>query len=180
MGTNTRPPTPKQRISIRLGLCACAEFSDGFSGATSSPFRYIWTQSAETTTDAIDGNISWESTPPVVIIPLIQSMMVVTSPIGEKAPPALAAIIIMPPKIIRSLASATSLRSTIIITMLVVRLSRMAERIKVMMVILQSSARLFLVARASCTKKKPPLASTISTIVMAPIRKKRISHVSPR
>ena len=33
------------------------------------------------------------STPCVVITPLIQSMMVVTSPIGEKAPPELAAII---------------------------------------------------------------------------------------
>ncbi len=39
-----------------------------------------------------------------------------------------------------------------IITILVVRLSRMADRINVIIVMRQSSLRLLVVARASCTK----------------------------
>ncbi len=52
---------------------------------------------------------------------------------------------IIPPNSIRSFGSATSFRSTITITILVVRLSRIAERINVMNVMRHSKARLLLV-----------------------------------
>ena len=80
----------------------------------------------------------------------------------------------------RSLWSFTSLRNTIIITMLVVRLSSTAESTNVINVTRHSSVCLCLVCKRSRTKLKPPLASTISTMVMAPMRKNRISQVSPR
>ena len=51
---------------------------------------------AGTTTLMSEGKNTFIITPSVVIMPRIQSMMVVTSPMGEKAPPELAAIIIMP------------------------------------------------------------------------------------
>ena len=42
-------------------------------------------------TEAIAGKNNSLMTPAAVMLPLIQSMMVVTSPIGENAPPLLAA-----------------------------------------------------------------------------------------
>ena len=119
-------------------------------------------------------------TPAAVITPLFQSMMVVTSPIGENAPPELAAMMTREAYITRSLRSLTSLRNIIIITMEVVRLSRMALRIKVMMAIRHSNERLLFVFSVSLTKLKPPFWSTSSTMVMAPIRKKSVVPVSPR
>ena len=67
-----------------------------------------------------------------------------------------------------------------IITMDVVRLSRMAEMKKVMNAIRQSSARLLCVCIVVRTKLKPPFWSTSSTIVMAPIRKKSVVEVLPK
>ena len=64
-------------------------------------------------------------------------------------------------------------------TMEVVRLSRMAERKKVMKAMRHISFRLERVLSVSRTKLNPPLASTISTMVMAPMRKKSVSAVSP-
>ena len=48
---------------------------------------------AGTTIEIIEGTIISEITPAAVITPLFQSIIVVTSPIGEKAPPELAAMI---------------------------------------------------------------------------------------
>ena len=109
-----------------------------------------------TTIDTSDGRNSSASTPPVVIMPFIHSMMVVTSPMGENAPPELAAIITIEAKIMRSLLSRMSLRSTIIITMDVVRLSSMAERKNVMKAMRHSSLRLPRVFMMSRTKLNPP------------------------
>jgi hypothetical protein len=67
----------------------------------------------------------------VVIWPPIHSMVVVTSPIGDQAPPELAAMTMMPAKNRRSSCLASSLRISEIITMVVVRLSRTALRKKV-------------------------------------------------
>ena len=63
--------------------------------------------------------------------PPIHSIVVVTSPIGVQAPPALAAMTMMPAKNRRSSCLARILRISEIATMVVVRLSRMAERKKV-------------------------------------------------
>ena len=67
-----------------------------------------------------------------------------------------------------------------IITMDVVRLSRMADRMKVMKAMRHSSARFDLVCSVSRTKLKPPFWSTSSTMVMAPIRKNSVVAVLPR
>ncbi len=106
--------------------------------------------------------------------------MVVTSPIGENAPPLLAAIMTKAAYKTRSLCCDTNLRKIMIITMLVVMLSRMAERMKVMNAMRQSSARLLLVCMTRRTQSKPPFWSTTSTMVMAPMRKKSVVPVSPR
>ena len=119
-------------------------------------------------------------TPRAVITPLFQSMMVVTSPIGEKAPPELAAITTRAAYMMRSLCSLTSFLSIMIITMDVVRLSSIAERIKVMKAIRHSRAFLLFVFSVSLTKLKPPFWSTSSTIVIAPMRKNSVVAVLPR
>ena len=80
----------------------------------------------------------------------------------------------------RSSRLCTSFLSTMIITMLVVRLSRMADRKKVMKATLHSSLRLERVLMVSRTKLKPPFESTISTMVIAPIRKNSVPPASPR
>ena len=67
-----------------------------------------------------------------------------------------------------------------IITMLVVRLSRMADRMKVMKAMRHSRARLLFVFITLRTKLKPPFWSTISTMVMAPMRKNNVVLVLPR
>ncbi len=67
----------------------------------------------------------------VVIWPPIQSMVVVTSPIGLQAPPALAAITMMPAKNNRSSCLSSSFFISEIITMVVVRLSSTELRKKV-------------------------------------------------
>ena len=80
----------------------------------------------------------------------------------------------------RSFLSSTSLRRIIIITIDVVRLSRMADRMNVMQAIRQSRARLDLVCKVSRTKLKPPFWSTSSTMVIAPNRKNSVVAVEPR
>ena len=93
------------------------------------------------TIEMSDGTTISMITPAAVIKPLFQSMIVVTSPIGENAPPELAAIITSDAYIRRSCLSATSLRRIMIITILVVRLSRIADRMNVMKAIRHSNAR---------------------------------------
>ena len=132
------------------------------------------------TIEMIDGMVISHITPRAVMRPLFHSMMVVTSPMGEKAPPELAAMMTSEAYMMRSLWSLTSFRKIIIITMLVVRLSRMAERMNVMKAMRHSSVRLLLVFITPRTQLNPPFWSTISTMVMAPMRKKRVVEVSPR
>ena len=76
-------------------------------------------------------------------------------------------------KIIRSLWSWTSLRRIIIITILVVKLSKIAERKKVMKAIFHNKLRFDLERITFLTQLKPPFWSTISTIVIAPMRKEK-------
>src|SRR5688572_25563849 len=68
---------------------------------------------------------------PADIWPPIHSMVVVTSPMGDHAPPALAAMTIIPAKNKRMSLLGTNFRTRETITMAVVRLSKRAERKKV-------------------------------------------------
>ena len=65
-------------------------------------------------------------------------------------------------------------------TILVVKLSKMADRKKVMNAMRHNSPRLFFVFITSLTKLKPPFWSTISTIVIAPIKKNKVVEVLPK
>ena len=76
--------------------------------------------------------------------------------------------------------SSTSLRSIITMTMLVVRLSSMADRKNVAMLMRHSSALLLRVCITPRTQLKPPFWSTTSTMVIAPMRKNRVVEVLPR
>ena len=75
---------------------------------------------------------------------------------GLQAPPALAARITIPPKNQRSCCSGSSLRNRATITMAVVRLSRIAEKKKVMKLSIQSSFTLLVVLIWSVMMLKPP------------------------
>ena len=57
------------------------------------PFSAVCSRSAGTSIEIKDGRNISLMTPPAVIMPAFHSMIVVTSPIGEKAPPELAEMI---------------------------------------------------------------------------------------
>src|ERR1035437_6585515 len=78
-----------------------------------------------------------------LICPPIQSIVVVISPMGVHTPPALAAITTMPTNNKRSSWFLTSFLSNDTITMVVVRLSRMAERKNERKPTIQIKLRLF-------------------------------------
>ena len=82
-------------------------------------------------------------------------MVVVTSPIGDHAPPALAAKTTIPTNIHRVSLSFTNLRSKEIMTMVVVRLSNAAEKKKVSMAIIQSNLVLSVVLILSVITANP-------------------------
>src|SRR6478735_3351069 len=111
---------------------------------------------------------------PVEICPPIQSMVVVTSPIGVQAPPALAAITIIPAKNKRMSLLGISFRTSESITIVVVRLSSTDDKKNVTQQMIHNNVLGFLVLIRSVMKRNPWCASTNSTMVMAPIRKNRI------
>ena len=92
----------------------------------------------------------------VVIWPPIHSIVVVTSPIGVQAPPALAAITMIPAKNRRSSWSSISLRISEIITIVVVRLSSAADRKKVTKPMIHSSVTMLVERMRSVMIVKPP------------------------
>src|SRR5690606_33119116 len=81
----------------------------------------------------------------VVTWPPFHSIMVVTSPMGDHAPPELAAIIIKLAKNQRSIFLSINLRRMATITIVVVRLSNTADRKKVTSDRIQSRATIFFV-----------------------------------
>ena len=60
--------------------------------SSKSPWREYCRIKAGMTIDTIEGIVISESTPKAVMTPLFHSMIVVTSPMGENAPPELAAM----------------------------------------------------------------------------------------
>ncbi|OPZ10761.1 MAG: hypothetical protein BWZ07_02458 [Alphaproteobacteria bacterium ADurb.BinA280] len=116
----------------------------------------------------------------LVICPPIHSMVVVTSPMGDQAPPEFAATTMMPAKNSRSSCLASSLRISEIMTMVVVRLSRMALRKKVTKPTSHIKLVSFVVRMREVITSKPSCASITSTMVIAPIRKNTICAVAIR
>ena len=81
-----------------------------------------------TATQRIDGITRFCIKPKVDTFPLIQSMVVVTSPIGDQAPPAFAAITARDTNQILSSFVGTNFRSKETSTIVAARLSKVAER----------------------------------------------------
>ena len=113
----------------------------------------------------------------VVTCPPIHSMVVVTSPIGVHAPPALAAMTMMPAIKCRSSRPSSRRFMSETMTMAVVRLSRIELRKKVARPTSQTSDDSRWVLIRVVSTSKPSCASTTSTIAMAPIRKNTICAV---
>ena len=90
-----------------------------------------------------------------VICPPIQSIVVVTSPMGDHAPPALAAITMIPAKNQRSSLRPNIFRLTAIITIVVVRLSSTALRKNVTKPIIHNRVVIFVVLILSVMTLKP-------------------------
>ena len=96
-GTKIRPPTPNQKMTSRWRLVnAVISALFRFCSLSNLPFSWMLRTAAGITIDTSEGMKISVSTPCVVITPLIHSIIVVTSPIGEKAPPELAEMIIRP------------------------------------------------------------------------------------
>ena len=182
-GTNSRAPRPRANTSLRskgvVGSRRSASLSSS-SGRSNSPRMVRLSASSGTSRQTRLGRKSALMMPVALIWWPIHSMVVVTSPIGDQAPPALAAMTTIPAKNQRSRWSPISLRNSEIITMVVVRLSSTAERKKVMKPISHSSVTRLWVRMRSVITLKPSWASISSTMVMAPSRKNRISAISPR
>ena len=96
--------------------------------------------------------------------------MVVTSPMGDQAPPLLAAMTIRLAKIHRSRCCGMMRRSSMIMMMEVVMLSSTADMKNVIVASSHSSRRLLCVRMREVMTWKPPWVSIRSTMVMAPIR----------
>ena len=95
----TRARTPiadsmRRSFSLRIVDMCPAAFLDV---STSSPLSILVARSIGTIIDIKPGINREDIRGPVVILPFIQSIIVVTSPIGDHAPPLLAAIIIILP-----------------------------------------------------------------------------------
>ena len=93
-----------------------------------SPLSLKLSNASGTNKHAMLGKIKLPTMVVVVSCPPIQSMVVVTSPMGDHAPPALAAMTTMPAKSHRVCLSSISLRSKETITIDVVKLSSNAEK----------------------------------------------------
>ena len=116
----------------------------------------------------------------VVICPPIHNIVVVTSPIGVQAPPALAAMIIIPANHNLSLWSFKILAHKEIITIAVFKLSRIDDKKKVKVAITNINFTKLLVLILSVINEKPLCVSINSTMVMAPNKKKTIEDISDK
>ena len=112
-----------------------------------------------------------------VTCPPIHSMVVVTSPMGDQAPPALAEITMMPAKNKRSSRSLSNFFIKDTMTMVVVKLSNTALMKKVTAPTNHIKVDRRLVRMRWVITSNPLCASTTSTMVIAPIRKKMICAV---
>lgn len=108
----------------------------------------------------------------------IQSMVVVTSPIGDHAPPAFTAMMTSPANTSRSSRFGNIFDKREIMTIVVVRLSKIADRKKLTNPTIHSNVRFLFPRKNAATQSNPSCASMISTIVIAPMRKNRMPAIS--
>mmetsp|Transcript_22082 Transcript_22082/g.55359 ORF Transcript_22082/g.55359 Transcript_22082/m.55359 type:complete len:209 (-) Transcript_22082:624-1250(-) len=179
-GTKSKPPTPtpKTRFWPRGLMLSSA----GGTEMGSESLNLKASIPTATAVQTMEGRKTFATRGATVTCPPIQSMVVVTSPIGLQAPPALAAITTIPPSVMRvsRSESATSLVRSEHMTMVVVRLSKTAERKKERPAVMTRSSCFDVVWILSVTMEKPLWASTVSTMLMAPTKKKTIWAISAK
>ena len=177
-GTNNNPPKPKTNTIIcfeRAKSLVAVSFESG-----RSKFPFNTNDNTITGTNRLIklGRKSSEIKGPVVNCPPIQSIVVVTSPIGLQAPPAFAAITMTPAKNHRDFWLLMSFRAKLTITIAVVKLSNAADKKNESKEIIQSSLTWFVVEMRSVIIENPLCASMISTMVIAPIKNNKIPEIS--
>ena len=162
-GTNNRPATPAMKITFLSNAVVASPISAPTAGLDTSPLSLIEIIPRGTTIAIIEGTIRLTMIVEVVSCPPIQSIVVVTSPIGDHAPPALAEITTIPANNhLVSLSEISFLRSEII-TIDVVRLSSTAEKKNVRMQIIHINFTLLFVLILSVITRNPSCASTNCT-----------------
>ena len=179
-GTATKTPKPKKNMSLRSKAEVIVEESsatDAAGGTTTWPLSKKLVTNSGTNKFTSEGKNKPLIISRAVICPPIQSMVVVTSPMGDQAPPALAAMMMMPAKNKRSSRLSSSFFINDTITMVVVRLSKMALRKNVTKPTNHIRLESFVVLMREVMTSKPLCASTTSTIAIAPIRKNTICAV---
>ena len=179
-GTETIIPRPKYSIVLLLNK-RCADSSSA-ADTLILPRKGLRYEAMikGNTKHKIEGNTTNSISPAAETFLAIQSMVVVTSPIGDQAPPALAAITTIEAYHIRSPLSLINLRNKVTNTIVAVKLSIMAESTKARIPIIQSNDFLLSVFTALLSTSNPRCRSMISTMVMAPIRNINISAVLPK
>ena len=120
---------PNPRYSILAPYLEVGSSSLRSSSISPENTLYLEAIKTGTTIQMIDGIKVCTINCIVVTLLAIHSMVVVTSPIGDHAPPALAAIMIRPANHRRVFRSLITFCKMVIKTMVAVRLSIMAERI---------------------------------------------------
>lgn len=157
-GTNKSAPTPKNKTKCFSKLVTmipllCPFFNT--AGLRILPLNLKETMIKGTSKQTILGIIIFEIIFKAVTCPPIHNIIVVTSPIGDHAPPALAAIISTPANIHKSCLFEISFLSNADITIAVVRLSSAADKKKVKMLNIQINFTLLVVLILSVITENP-------------------------
>mmetsp|Transcript_2130 Transcript_2130/g.7577 ORF Transcript_2130/g.7577 Transcript_2130/m.7577 type:complete len:399 (-) Transcript_2130:514-1710(-) len=176
-GTKIRLARPTKKTRMPFGAMRESPALSGASFLPCSSGMLVMSASGTAKLTA-DGRTRSFMVAMVEIWPLIHSIVVVTSPMGVHAPPALAAMTTTAPSSLRRSGSLTSLRSRETITMVDVRLSSTADKQKVRMPTNHTRVVMSSVSMASVMILKPWWASTTSTMVIAPKRKKMMPETS--
>ena len=156
-GTNNKPATPKKKIKFLSNAVVGSESAlfPSSTGRTISPFIVKESAVNGTIMATILGTIKVLIIVIVVNCPPIHNIVVVTSPIGDQAPPALAATTTIPAKNQRSYLSSINFLSKETITIVVVKLSKAAEKKKVSTLTIHNNFTLFFVVILSVIIEKP-------------------------
>src|SRR6056297_438840 len=142
MGTKTKPEIPiKNMVLLESSFFSPATSGPRFRVAVMSPRKGFMRAARKvgTSMQITEGRIRFLIRPMVLTLSLIQSIVVVTSPIGDQAPPALADKTAIERNHMRSLRRGTIRRRSETMTSMEAKLSSVADRKKAIMLTIQSS-----------------------------------------
>ena len=128
----------------------------------------------------IEGKIRAFTIPKELTCPPIHNKVVVTSPIGLKAPPAFAAITTIPVNTILISPFGINFLKSVTIMIAVAKLSSKAERTKVIKATIHNNLNTDVVLILLVITVKPLCMSINSTIVIAPIKNINKPEISPK